>query len=196
MCAGWARWGSRTRHRAGRLEAVGTGRAIGFVPASVTAAMRIPPEVMAIPVIDIPPTEVCLACKADRRSEMIRDLVATALATLAAGRHEPPRGYLRMPLPRRPTSATTACPARQTRLMPSAAAPASLAAQPLGPQGRVRVHYGLVEEEMLLPGTIAELQQRRTQATAPRKRAAARSRTPTPGLPHSPGRARSVVMAG
>lgn len=122
--------------------------------------MRIPPEVMAIPVIDIPPTDVCLACKADRRSEAIRDLVATALATLAAGGHEPPRGYLRMPLPRRPTSATTACPARQTRLMPSAAAPASLAAQPLGPQGRVRVHYGLVEEEMLLPGTIAELQQR------------------------------------
>jgi hypothetical protein len=44
--------------------------------------MRIPPEVTAIPVVDIPPTEVCLAWKADRRSDAIRDLIATALATL------------------------------------------------------------------------------------------------------------------
>jgi hypothetical protein len=44
--------------------------------------MRIPPEVTAIPVVDIPPTEVCLAWKTDRRSDAIRDLVATALAML------------------------------------------------------------------------------------------------------------------
>jgi len=97
--------GPTARNLEEKIEAVGTGRAIGFVPASVTAAMRIPPEVTAIPVIDIPPTEVCLAWKADRRSEAIRDLVATALATLAVSRHEPPGRYPRMPLPRRPTSA-------------------------------------------------------------------------------------------
>jgi hypothetical protein len=40
---------------------------------------------MAIPVVDVPPTQVCLAWKADRRSPAIRDLVATARATLPTG---------------------------------------------------------------------------------------------------------------
>jgi DNA-binding transcriptional LysR family regulator len=76
------RRGATARNLEEKIEAAGTGRAISFVPASVTAAMRIPPEVTAIPVVDIPPTQVCLAWKADRRSDAIRDLVATALATL------------------------------------------------------------------------------------------------------------------
>ena len=76
------RRGPAARNLEEKIEAAGTGRAISFVPASVTAAMRIPPEVTAIPVVDIPPTEVCLAWKTDRRSDAIRDLVATALAML------------------------------------------------------------------------------------------------------------------
>jgi len=78
------RRGPTARNLEEKIEAVGTGRAISFIPASVTAAVRIPAEVTAIPVVDIPPTEVYLAWKADRRSEAIRDLVATALATLPA----------------------------------------------------------------------------------------------------------------
>ena len=78
------RHGPTARNLEEKIEAVGTGRAISFIPASVTAAMHIPPEVTAIPVIDIPPTKVCLAWKADRRSAAIRNLVATARATLPA----------------------------------------------------------------------------------------------------------------
>ena len=78
------RRGPTARNLEEKIEAVGTGRAISFIPASVTAAMRIPAEVTAIPVIDIPPANVCLAWKADRQSAAIRNLVATALATLSA----------------------------------------------------------------------------------------------------------------
>ena len=78
------RRGPSARNLEEKIEVVGTGRAITFVPASITAAMHIPPEVTAIPVIDIPRANVCLGWKAGRRSEAIRDLVATARATLAA----------------------------------------------------------------------------------------------------------------
>lgn len=77
------RRGPTVRNLEEKLEVVGTGRAISFVPASVTAAVQIPPEVTAIPVVDLPPTEVCLAWRADRRSAAVRDLVATARATVA-----------------------------------------------------------------------------------------------------------------
>jgi DNA-binding transcriptional LysR family regulator len=80
------RRGPTVRNVEEKIEVVGTGRAIGFIAASVTTAIQIPPEVTAIPVVDIPPIEVCLAWKADRRSEAIRDLVATARATLPFGR--------------------------------------------------------------------------------------------------------------
>ena len=76
------RKGPAVRNLEEKIEVVGTGRAIGFIAASVTAAMHIPPEVTAIPVVDIPPAEVCLAWKAGRRSGAIRDLVATARETL------------------------------------------------------------------------------------------------------------------
>ena len=78
------RRGPAARNLEEKIGVVGAGRAISFIPASVTAAIHIPPEIAAIPVIDIPPSKVCLAWKADRRSETIRDLVATARATLAA----------------------------------------------------------------------------------------------------------------
>ena len=76
------------------IEAVGTGRAIGFVPASVTTALQMPPEVIVMPVADIAPTEVCLAWNADRRSETIRDLVTAAHTVSAPGlplRYQPIR---------------------------------------------------------------------------------------------------------
>jgi DNA-binding transcriptional LysR family regulator len=76
------RRGPAVRNHEEMMEVVGTGRAISFVPASVTAAIQIPPEVTAIPVVDIPPAQVCLAWKADRRSGAIRDLVAIARTTL------------------------------------------------------------------------------------------------------------------
>lgn len=75
------RRGPTVRNLEEKIEVVGTGRAISFVPACVTVAIRIPPEVIAVPVVDVPPTEVCLAWKADRRSKAIRDLVATARTT-------------------------------------------------------------------------------------------------------------------
>ena len=75
------RRGPTVRNLEEMIEVVGTGRAISFVPACVTAAIQIPPEVIAIPVVDVPPTEVCLAWRADRRSKAIRDLVATARTT-------------------------------------------------------------------------------------------------------------------
>ena len=76
------RRGPPVRNLEEKIEVVGTGRAIGFIASSVTTAMHIPPEVTAIPVVDIPPTEVCLAWKAGRRSGAISNLVATARATL------------------------------------------------------------------------------------------------------------------
>jgi DNA-binding transcriptional LysR family regulator/DNA-binding XRE family transcriptional regulator len=84
------RRGPTVRNLEEKIEVVGTGRAIGFIPASVTAAIQIPPEVVAIPGVDIAPTEVSLAWKADRRSPAIRDLVATAQATLPARWPTPP----------------------------------------------------------------------------------------------------------
>ena len=79
------RRGPTVRNIEEKIEVVGTGRAISFIPVSVIAAIQIPPEVTAIPVVDVPPTKVCLAWRADRRSEAIRDLVATARATLSDG---------------------------------------------------------------------------------------------------------------
>lgn len=82
---GRSRSGPAARNVEESIEMVGTGRGISFVPISVTAAIQIPREVTAIPVVDLPPAQVCLACKAGRRSDAIRDLVATAQATLTAG---------------------------------------------------------------------------------------------------------------
>jgi len=66
------------------VEVVATGRGITLVPVTVTTGIQVPPEVVAVPVVDAPPTEVCLAWRAGRRSPMIRELVETARTTLAS----------------------------------------------------------------------------------------------------------------
>jgi DNA-binding transcriptional LysR family regulator/DNA-binding Xre family transcriptional regulator len=76
------RRGPTVRNVEEAIEVVGTGRAIDFIPASVVAAIQFPPEVVAIPSVDIAPTEVCLAWRTGRQSGMIRDLVDAAQATL------------------------------------------------------------------------------------------------------------------
>ena len=50
------RRGPTVRNIEEKIEVVGTGRAISFIPVSVIAAIQIPPEVTAIPVVDVPPT--------------------------------------------------------------------------------------------------------------------------------------------
>jgi DNA-binding transcriptional LysR family regulator len=67
-----------------KLEQVGAGRAISFVPASAAAAITMPPDVAAVPVGDIPPTEVCLAWKAARQSPVIGEFVRVAQVLLSA----------------------------------------------------------------------------------------------------------------
>jgi DNA-binding transcriptional LysR family regulator len=54
-----------------KLEVVATGKAISFVPASVAAALKMPPDVVAVAAADLPPTEVCLAWRAERESRAI-----------------------------------------------------------------------------------------------------------------------------
>jgi DNA-binding transcriptional LysR family regulator len=66
-----------------KIEVVATARAISFVPDSVAAAVQIPATVVAIPVTDIPPTEVCLAWKAERQSETIDVFSQTARTVFA-----------------------------------------------------------------------------------------------------------------
>ena len=66
-----------------KLEVVGAGHAISFVPATAAAAVHMPPDVVAIPVVDLPPTEVCLARKTARRSSIVDAFVETARAVFA-----------------------------------------------------------------------------------------------------------------
>jgi DNA-binding transcriptional LysR family regulator len=61
-----------------KLEVVATGQAISFVPASAAAAIQMPPDVVAIPATDLPPTEICLAWKAERQSGAIDAFVGIA----------------------------------------------------------------------------------------------------------------------
>jgi DNA-binding transcriptional LysR family regulator len=67
-----------------KLEHVAAGRAISFVPASAAAAIHLPADVVARPVIDIPPTEIGLAWNAARESGLIAAFVQTARAVFAA----------------------------------------------------------------------------------------------------------------
>jgi DNA-binding transcriptional LysR family regulator len=65
-----------------KLEVVGTGQAISFVPGSVAAAVQMPSDVVAIPLVDIPPVEICLAWKVDRHSTTIAAFAETARTVL------------------------------------------------------------------------------------------------------------------
>jgi DNA-binding transcriptional LysR family regulator len=57
-----------------KLEVVAVGRGISFLPRSVAAAVRIKPEVVTVPMTDIPPTQVCLAYA--RETPLVADFVA------------------------------------------------------------------------------------------------------------------------
>jgi DNA-binding transcriptional LysR family regulator/DNA-binding Xre family transcriptional regulator len=78
------RSGPTVRNLEETVEVVATGRAITLVPVTVTTGIQVPPEVVAVPVVDAPPTEVCLAWRTGRRSPLIRELVETARTTLSA----------------------------------------------------------------------------------------------------------------
>jgi len=65
-----------------KLEVVGTGQAISFVPVCVAAAVQMPPDVVAIPIIDVPPVAICLAWKADRHRTTITAFAETARTVL------------------------------------------------------------------------------------------------------------------
>jgi hypothetical protein len=45
--------------------------------------MHMPPEVTAIPVVDLPPVEICLAWKAGHQSDLIAAFAATARSVCA-----------------------------------------------------------------------------------------------------------------
>jgi DNA-binding transcriptional LysR family regulator len=61
-----------------QLEVIAMGRAISFLPTSVAAATQMPPDVVAIPAADLPPTEICLAWRAQRESSAIATFVQMA----------------------------------------------------------------------------------------------------------------------
>jgi DNA-binding transcriptional LysR family regulator len=61
-----------------QLEVIAMGRAISFVPTSVAAAIQMPPDVAAIRAADLPPTEICLAWRAERESSAIAAFVEVA----------------------------------------------------------------------------------------------------------------------
>lgn len=64
-----------------KLEQVAAGRAVSFVPASAAAAY-VKPGVSYVPVSDIPPIQICLACSAARRSGLIDAFVRAVRATV------------------------------------------------------------------------------------------------------------------
>lgn len=66
-----------------KLELVAAGTAISVVPASV-AATYVKPGVVYVPITDIPPIQICLAWKADRRSELVDTFVGAVRATTSA----------------------------------------------------------------------------------------------------------------
>lgn len=70
-----------------KLHHVATGRAICFVPMSAVTAMQLPPDVTAVSVSDIAPTEVCLAWKAARESSLIAAFVDAARTVLVQAAH-------------------------------------------------------------------------------------------------------------
>jgi DNA-binding transcriptional LysR family regulator len=70
-----------------KVQQVAARRAISFLPLSAAEAIALPPGVVAIPVTDIPPTEVCLAWNAARASVLVDALVASAKELLAQGHH-------------------------------------------------------------------------------------------------------------
>jgi DNA-binding transcriptional LysR family regulator len=73
-----------------KLEVVASGVAIAFLPASA-AAMYGRPEVVYVPVTDIPPIQIAIAWNADRRSSLIGDFVDAVRMACGSERTMPSR---------------------------------------------------------------------------------------------------------
>jgi DNA-binding transcriptional LysR family regulator len=72
-----ARFGARGRSLEDLLEAARASRAVGLVPASVAHAHKWP-GVAFVEVTDVPPSDVAIAWRADRRSALIDSFIALA----------------------------------------------------------------------------------------------------------------------
>lgn len=76
-----------------KLEHVAAGRGISFLPPTAASAIVIQPDVVAVPVADIPPTQVCLAWSGGAESPLILTFVEAAREAVSAtddaeaGRH-------------------------------------------------------------------------------------------------------------
>jgi DNA-binding transcriptional LysR family regulator len=62
-----------------KLEVVAAGRAISFLPESAAAGIPLQPGVVAVPVVDMPPTQVSIAWSAERENPLVREFVEVAL---------------------------------------------------------------------------------------------------------------------
>jgi DNA-binding transcriptional LysR family regulator len=77
------RHGSIVANLEEKLAAISAGEAVSIIPQSAAAAMHMPPEIAAIPVVDVPPVEICLARKAEHVSDGIAAFADTARAVFA-----------------------------------------------------------------------------------------------------------------
>ncbi len=74
--------GPTVRNIEEKLEHIVAGRAITFVPWTVASALGLQPEVVAVPVEDIPPVQVCLGWSSEGESAEIRAFVEAARLAL------------------------------------------------------------------------------------------------------------------
>ncbi len=70
-----------------KLGVISAGEAISIIPISAAAAIHMPPEVVTIPVVDLPPVEIFLAWKAGHRSEVVAEFEETARTVFAETAH-------------------------------------------------------------------------------------------------------------
>jgi DNA-binding transcriptional LysR family regulator len=61
-----------------KLEVVAAGRAISFLPESAAAGVALEPQVVAVRVTDMPPTQVSIAWSAERESPLVLEFVDVA----------------------------------------------------------------------------------------------------------------------
>jgi DNA-binding transcriptional LysR family regulator len=77
-----------------KLEQVAAGRAISFLPVSAAVAITLQPDVVVVPVTDIPPTHVCLAWSVEAESELIRTFVSLVPDTIDTDGWNETRSFL------------------------------------------------------------------------------------------------------
>lgn len=80
-----------------KLEHVAAARGISFLPVSAAAALSLQPDVVVIPVTDIPPTRVCLAWNVDAETDLVRTFVELASGAIRSAT-EGIAGWLRAPI--------------------------------------------------------------------------------------------------